>query len=182
MSETRPLRVADLPQNQPTRFDITPSAATRAAIATEIGVDAVKKLTFQGELRSEGKSDWRLKGRLGATVVQLCVVTLDPVTSRMDVDVVRLYVADYATPEGDEAEMPEDNMIDPLETHIDPEAVMIEALALNLPEYPRTKGVALGEAVFTEPGKDAMRDEDTRPFAGLAAFRDSMDGGKDGDG
>ncbi|MGB1722615.1 MAG: DUF177 domain-containing protein, partial [Paracoccaceae bacterium] len=40
---------------------------------------------------------------------------------------------------------------------------------------PRAHGADLGEAVFTEPGKAAMRDEDTRPFAGLAALREQLE-------
>jgi len=50
---------------------------------------------------------------------------------------------------------------------IDPAAVMIEALALAMPLYPRAEGADLGEAVHAEPGVTPMRDADARPFAGL---------------
>ena len=58
---------------------------------------------------------------------------------------------------------------------------MTEALALALPPFPRAPGAALGDAVFSEPGKAAMHDRDTRPFAGLADLRKSLEN-KDDDG
>jgi uncharacterized metal-binding protein YceD (DUF177 family) len=120
-----------------------------------------------------------LKAVLGATVVQPCSVTLDPVTTRIDVPVTRLYQREYQDIDAPEAEMPEDDTIEPLGTWIDVEAAMIEALVLALPLYPRADGAELGEAVFTTPGQTPMRDEDARPFAGLEALKSQMKG--DGD-
>ena len=54
--------------------------------------------------------------------------------------------------------------------------VLAEALALALPDYPRGDEEVIGEQVFTEPGKEAMTDEDAKPFAGLAALRDKLTG------
>jgi len=107
--------------------------------------------------------------------VQDCVVTLEPVTTRIEVDVVRRYQAGYVPPEEDEIEMPEDESLEPLGEVIDPGAILEEALVLALPLYPRKDGAEIGEAVFTEPGKRPMTDEQARPFAGLAALRDKLE-------
>ena len=48
-------------------------------------------------------------------------------------------------------------------------------LLLALPLYPRSENAELGEAVFTEDGVAPLKDEDTKPFAGLAALRDRFD-------
>jgi len=101
-------------------------------------------------------------------------VTLDPVTTRIDTEVRRTYLANMPEPAGEEVEMPEDDTIEPLPVTIDPAAVMAEALALALPLYPRKDGVALGEANYAAPGTEAMTDETARPFAGLANLRDRM--------
>ncbi|KIC19153.1 MULTISPECIES: YceD family protein [unclassified Leisingera] len=174
MSDSTALRVADLPQNTPTAFEIIPDKDTLTALAAEMGVNAVRKLRFTGEIKAMGKKDWKLTGRLGATVVQDCVVTLEPVTTRIEEQVEITYLARVETPEGAEVEMPEDDSIEPLGTHIDPAAVMAEALALHIPAYPRKDGAELGEAVYAEDGVQPMRDEDTRPFAGLAALRGQL--------
>jgi uncharacterized metal-binding protein YceD (DUF177 family) len=174
MSESTALRVADLSQNAPTPFEIRPEGADLAALAEELGLNALRKLRFTGEIRASGKRDWVLEGMLGATVVQDCVVTLEPVTTRIDQKVQRQYLATYETPEGEEVEMPEDDTTEPLGSHIDPHGVMIEALSLAVPAYPRKEGQELGEAVFTAPGVAPMRDEDTKPFAALSALKDQL--------
>ena len=171
------LRVADLSQNAATPFEFAPDAKTLSEIATEMGLDKLRKLRFKGEIRGTGQKDWRLTADIGFTVVQPCVVTLEPVTSRVDVKIVRNFLADLKEDfsEEKEVEMHEDDTIEPLDTHIDPYAVMLESLALNLPQYPRQAGAALGESVHTAPGVAPMRDEDTRAFAGLAALKDQLE-------
>ena len=171
------LRVADLPQNAATPFEFTPDAKALREIATEMGVDALRKLRFKGEIRGTGQKDWRLTADIGFTVVQPCVVTLEPVTSRVDVTIERTFLAGLKEEfgEDEEIEMPEDDNVEPLGSHIDPYEVMLESLALNLPLYPRKDGAALGESVHTAPGVAPMRDEDTRPFAGLAALKDQLE-------
>ena len=175
-----PYRVADLPQNRITRFDLVPEHTRLDEIAVELGLLSLRKLRFQGELRAAGRTDWRLEAHLGATVEQACVVTLDPVRTRIEADVTRLFLKSLDLPEeiDGEFEMPEDDNAEELGLEIDVEQVMREALALHLPLYPRRDAAELGESVFTEPGKDAMRDEDARPFAGLAALRDKLGDGE----
>jgi len=163
-----PLRLTDLSERRPTAFSLAPDATGRAAIAEALGLDGLRKLAFTGEISFAAAGAWVLDGRLGATVVQPCVVTLAPVATRIDVDVRRRFVADLPEPREDEAEMPEDDTLEPLGAAIDPAAVMIEALALNLPLYPRAQDAGLGEAVFAGPGVTPLRDEDAKPFAGLA--------------
>lgn len=186
---SQPLRVADLPTKKPTRFELVPEQAALRAIAEELGLQGLRKLRFKGEISADGKRDWRLTAQLGATVTQPCVVTLEPVTTRIEEPVERRFVAEIpdfgpSAKKSDEdeegIEMPEDDNTELLGSHIDPGAVMLEALSLALPLYPRAEDAALEETNFTEPGKDAMTDEDTKPFAGLAALRDQL-GKKDGE-
>jgi uncharacterized metal-binding protein YceD (DUF177 family) len=151
----------------PQEFELSPDAETRAALAGRLDVLGLKKLRFSGVLSPEGKRDWQLEAKLGATVSQACVVTLKPVSTRIDETVERRYVAEMPDlPEADEVEMPDDSM-EPLPSTLDLGAVMAEALALALPAWPRADGVEPVAEVFAEPGTKPLRDEDTRPFAGL---------------
>lgn len=169
--------VSDLSSKSPTRFEILPDAPTRAALAADLGIEGIRKLRFAGEISADGKRDWRLDAKLGATVVQACVVTLAPVTTRIDIDVTRRFLAkmpDLTLDEAGEAEMPEDDTIEPLGPEIDPATVMAEALALNLPLYPRAEGADLGAATFAAPGVKPLDDEAVKPFARLAQLRDKL--------
>lgn len=168
------LRVADLKQNSATAFALRPDATTLQAIAAELDLLGLRKLSFSGEITAQGGADWRLTAKLGATVVQPCSVTLEPVTTRIDVPVDRIYLAGFEEIDAPEVEMPEDDTSEPLGAWIDPAQVMIEALVLALPLYPRSDGAELGETVYAEPGVAPMRDEDARPFAGLADLKAQM--------
>ncbi|MBF9058818.1 DUF177 domain-containing protein [Rhodobacterales bacterium HKCCSP123] len=174
--EDATLSLARLPRSAETDFEITPDAETRAGLAADLGLLGLRKLRLAGRLVPDGKQDWRLEASLGATVVQPCVVTAEPVTTRLDEPVTRRYLADMPEPEGEEVEMPEDDSTEPLPATLDLMAVLAEALALALPQYPRAEGAELGEAVFAAPGVAPMTDEDARPLAGLAALRDRLAG------
>ncbi|WP_170759534.1 YceD family protein [Ruegeria lacuscaerulensis] len=174
MSNQTSLRVADLPQNAPTPFELRPDAKALDAIKGDLGLLGLRKLSFVGDVGATGKRDWVLKGKLGATVIQPCVVTLEPVTTRIDIPVTRVFVANWADPEEPEFEIPEDDETEQLGAEIDPALVMVEALSLALPQYPRKDGAELGQAGFTEPGKQALTDEDVKPFSGLADLRDAL--------
>lgn len=173
-----PIRFADLPNRKRTTFLLTPDAPARAALAAALDVPAIRKFRFEGVVAPVGKRDWALDATLGATVEQPCVVTLDPVTTRIDEDVQRSFLADFEYPVEEEVEVPEGDTADPLPAVLDLYDVALEALALALPAFPRKDGAQTGpdgRAVFTEPGKAPMTDEDARPFAGLQALRDSLE-------
>ena len=176
-SQTPPVyRINELSAHKPHRFSIAPDAPARARLARELGITGIRKLSFQGTLEADGNSDWKLEATLGATVIQPCVVTLEPVVTRIDRQVLRRFIAGLAPPqEGEETEMPEDETIEALPDEIDTARIMAEALALALPDYPRSNGAMLETDSFAPPGVTPMADEDTKPFAGLAGLRDKLD-------
>lgn len=181
MTQTNPspafgplLRVAALDKSRARDIEVVLDTPTAKAVAEALGILDARKIRLTGALEPIGSRDWRFVGKVGATVVQPCVVTLEPVTTRIEADIDRSWVAGLEMPTADESETPVDVTLDPLGDEIDMGAVLVEAIALALPDYPRADGAETGELVFTEPGKEAMTDEDTKPFAGLAALRDQL--------
>jgi len=175
------LRVAELAQRKPTRFRLTPDADALATLAADSGAESLSALKLEGEMRPQGRHDWTLDAQLTGTAVQACIVTLAPVTTRLNETVRRRFLADWQPPAEDEAEMPEDDTTEALPPVIDLMAVLAESLALSLPLYPRAPGAELGQAVFAEPGTAPLTDDVLRPFAGLSALKDRLAGPKDGD-
>jgi len=169
--QTTTLRVADLSASGTNAFDLSPNAETRGQISDRLGLLELRKLRFTGEIVAQAARDWRLQGEIGATVVQPCVATLEPVTTRLDQPVQRLYLADFEQPTAPEAEMPEDESQEALGAEIDLDLLMEEALALALPLYPRIDASDPVSFQTTEPGRAAMTDDDAKPFAGLAALK-----------
>lgn len=171
---THVIRFADLRQRSTTSFQVACDQTGRASVAAALELLDLRKLRFEGTLAPSGAQDWTLTATLGATVTQACVITLDPVTTRIDEKITRSYVAVFETPESSEVEMPEDDSIEPLPTTLDLVAVMVEALSLALPPFPRVPGTDLGALNVTEPGKAAMTDDDAKPFAALSQLRDQL--------
>lgn len=169
-----------LPRDAAHPVELVPGADQRAAIAAALELSALRKLQLTGRLIPEGRRDWRFEGHLGATVVQPCVATLAPVTTRIETGIDRHYAADFRTPDTEEAEMPEDDSIDPLPDRLDLIALAQEALSLALPLYPRAEGAAPAARIFGPPGVAPMDDEAAKPLAGLAVLRDRLAGGEDG--
>lgn len=169
------LRPSRLPTSSDTVRRFEPDTTDRAAIAEEIGISQLRKMRFDVVLQPQARGDWLLEGELGATVVQPCVVTLDPVTTRIDEKITRRFEANPPPlPPGAEVEMPEDETVEPLPEIIDLRALAIEALVLALPEYPRADGAGIDSLVFTEPGKTPMTDEEARPFSVLTELKNRL--------
>ena len=165
-----PFKVTAIAGRTSSHVRFRPSAPERKAIADVLGLLDLPKMEFDGEIRPAGKRDMVLSGKLTASVIQPCSVTLDPVTTPISEEVRRRYLSDYVVPEDHEIEIPEDDTQEALPEVIDAASVAIEALALALPMYPRAPGVELGEAVFTEPGLAPLREGDLKPFAALAGL------------
>ena len=157
-------------------FDIAPTDAEARALAKLLDVPAVRKLRLAGRLTPLPRGGWQLDARLGATVVQTCVVTLDPVTTRIDQPLRRAWLPATASRPNEIVVAPdEDDEIEPLGERIDLGLVAIEALALALPPYPRKPGATLGPIAASGEAAPAEEGE-LKPFAGLAALRAKMDG------
>ena len=165
MTESKPsptrFRVAHLSARQPTAFTLTPDAATRAALAQELGISALPRLRFSGRIRAIDGDAWAVEGRLEARVTQPCVVTLAPVSTDLTEKVERIFSPHAVAAEGEEVEIPDDD-IEPLGQFIDLAAIMAEALSLALPLYPRAKGAAL------DTPEHSPEEETRKPFANLA--------------
>ena len=177
MAEKAPtqFRMADLATRKATTFDVVPDAATRTALAAELGIVDIRKLRLTGQIAPQGGKDWHLTAALGATVVQDCVVTLDPVVTRIDDPITRTYVANFEEPDAAEAEMPEDDTVEPIPAVLDLEALLSEALSLALPPFPRVAGAELGSVQFAAEGTAPMTDDDAKPFAGLGALKAALE-------
>lgn len=166
------LRIAALSERHPNRFRLAVDDQISERIREDLGLVALRRLRLSGDIRRSAGRSWTLEAGLGATVVQPCVVTLEPVTTRIDLPVLRRYSPDAGTPpDGAETEISAEDDSEPLPAEIDLVALAAEALALALPDYPRAEGAELGQSDFAGPGIRPMTDADAHPFAALAQLR-----------
>lgn len=149
-----------------THVDLAADAATRAAVAAAAGLLALPRLEAHFDLRREGRERLRVTGTLSASVVQACIVTLDPVENEVREEIDSVFV-----PPGAAAEAASDaahwDAPDPPELldggAADLGALAVELLMLGLDPYPRKQGAAFAP-VQPEPPRAS-------PFSVLAALR-----------
>lgn len=159
-----PIAVTEVPETG-RHVEISADAPTRRSIAEAAGLLDVPRLTASFDLTPDGAGGLRVVGRVSATVVQTCVVTLDPLQSDIE-EAVDLRFAAPKDPLVREAvaSMEEE---DPPERLSDGKAdlgvLATEFLLLGLDPYPRKPG-----AVF-EPRQD--KEPSGHAFAALAALK-----------
>jgi uncharacterized metal-binding protein YceD (DUF177 family) len=151
------------------RFEM--DEAQRRAVAETLGVPEVQAFVGDFEVRPLRGHSYSVRGKVEATVVQTCVVTLDPfpqeVAEEVDVTLMRAEDLDPAS-RGKEA------LVDAVETEgpevfhrgrIDLGVIATEHLALGLDPYPRAPGADFGGHIED--------DSEVRPspFAGLADLK-----------
>jgi uncharacterized metal-binding protein YceD (DUF177 family) len=160
-----PVEVASVPETG-RRLDLVADAAARDAIAKAAGLAAVPRLEAGFDLTRQGAEGLHVVGQVSASVVQNCVVTLEPIESEIDepVDLVFLPDVEPASPAVDVQALEADDPPEAIRNGmIDLGAVATEFLLLGLDPYPRKPG-----AVFEAP---PAGDSASRPFAALAALK-----------
>ncbi len=170
----RPQDVERLRAHKDMAFDISPTDSEAEAIRQALGLRGLRKMRFHGALSPIGKRGWLVKGALGASITQDCVVTLDPVKTRIDTGVSLRFLPESQIADDTPEDVLEDD-VEPLGPIIDLGHVAVEALLLAMPDYPRAKAIAPVHITAEPEGAAPIKDEETRAFAGLAALRDKLE-------
>lgn len=148
--------------------ELEASEATRAVLAKPAGVDALERLVANFDLTRRGRDGLRVSGRVGATVQQTCVVTLEPMLNEIDeaVDVEFVPARENADTWKDEVVLTQsaDEREPLLDGTVDLGVLATEFLILGVDPYPRKPGVE-----FEVP--KVASDTAGHPFAALAALQ-----------
>lgn len=161
----------------PVRVRLEADAKERAALAELWKVTTVGSLTADLQIGRWKKDGVRIRGTVDAEIVQECVVSLEPVPSRIHETIDQIFVpegsklARIATDEAaqllidpDGPDLPETFSGD----SIDAGAVAAEFAALGIDPYPRKSDAALPAAVA--PSEDVVKKPS--PFAVLKDWKD----------
>lgn len=153
------------------RYDIEASEAERAALARRFGLLSLDSLKASISLSRVSGNAVRVSADFVADVVQACVVTLEPVASRVTESFGVTFAPDVEIgPDIDEdlTDLAEDLPEPLIGGTIDIGETVAQYLALALDPYPRAPGVQFEAANY--PGLAAKKPENS-PFAALAALR-----------
>ncbi|TPW31900.1 YceD family protein [Pararhizobium mangrovi] len=153
---------------------LSASEADRARLADEWGVLGVERLDAELTVRRWRRDGIRVEGRVTGDLMQECVVTLDPVKTRLDETIEALFVPQGSRNAGDAPGSEGEIVVDP-EAPDPPETFSGDALdladvarefaALGIDPYPHVEDVAFTDHVEDEAG------EEESPFAALRQLR-----------
>lgn len=141
----------------------------RADIADALDLVSLDSLAFTFTLLPAGKNKYALTGTLKASLMQRCVVTLEPVKETLSVDAALEFwpgdeLSRLEEAAGDAAENLELDGPEPFDGEkIDIGRLAYEILASNLDPYPRRKDASLD---WADTHIDAAEQSDS-PFAAL---------------
>lgn len=169
------LTTKDVPSNG-TSVDFSADAETCAALARRFGILELSDLQGTAKVRPFRKHGLTLGCRYRATVVQACVVTLEPVVQQVDDRFTRRWLPEHMIEPEASVDVREvlieaegDDAPDPMDGNtIDIGEAVAEALALAIDPYPRKPGVAYN--VSAEVPDDAA-EERPNPFAVLEKLK-----------
>jgi uncharacterized metal-binding protein YceD (DUF177 family) len=146
-------------------------ATQREALARWAGVEKVESFGALVDLRKSGPRRFSYAARLTADVVQTCVVTLEPLSVRLERDIARTLelARGRSRPGQDDPPVwtPDDDDEEPekIETsRYDLAGPLLEEFVLAIDPYPRAPGVAFELPVPEDNPRDS-------PFAVLKALK-----------
>ncbi|MDB5420751.1 MAG: hypothetical protein JWR59_698 [Brevundimonas sp.] len=150
---------------------LEPDAAVRAKIARSLDLASLDAFVAELSLKPADNAGYRLTGRVRASAVQTCGITLEPLPVEIDQKFSVELAESVEAPENDEIEVSvDDDAPDLIEDgRIDLGQYAVEQLALNLDPFPRKPG-----AEFVQPEEPA----EISPFAVLKSFQAKDDGEK----
>jgi hypothetical protein len=167
---SRPVLLADASQ---LTGRIEASEQERAALAQLMGIENLETFTFDYTLKPIAGDRFRLTGTLRAALTQACILTLEPVSERIDEAVSiecwpeeMMAARDQTEQTIDPADIGTEPPVAILNGKVDVGATAAEILASAIDPYPRKEGA---EFDWNDP-KDAGG-EALSPFAQLAKLK-----------
>jgi len=152
------------------------------ALAQRLDLLGLTDFTVEAEIM-RWRNGIRVTGRIKANLIQRCTVTLEPVPDSIDETFDRGFLPERDivgdTKPGQEVEIEDDpelgDIPDILGEKLDLGELAAEALSLALNPYPRADGEDIIEMQAAPPGETPITDEEVKPFASLAAYREKLE-------
>ena len=143
------------------------SPAECAALAERFGIEALKHFSARFTRKPYPGGGLLISGWIKAEPVQLCIVSLEPVTERLD----KPFTLVVLPPDGTLSEDPDgpDEIQADVTGHFDLGEALAEELSLSLNPYPRQAGAHL--PLPPEEAAEPTEAPSRNPFAKLAALR-----------
>lgn len=143
--------------------------AERAELVRQLPLVSCEELTVHYTIKATGRDAYALTGNVVAEVTQSCIITLEPVSARLDepLDCKFVPAASMPTEQTEEEELSNLEELEPIEGGLlNVGRVVFEVISTGLDPYPRRPGAEW-------KGDDAEGDDPAAsgPFSALAGLK-----------
>lgn len=159
------------------KFDANPAEC--AALADRFGLISLDRFHASFSLRRLRKDLIRVKGHISASLVQACVVTLEPIPAEIAED-LELDFSESMDEPGTEMDLDAEAADGPEPLSggmIDLGEVAAEQLGLALDPYPRKAGAEIPTEWAGDPAAEPVPEPKVNPFAALEKLTKGRGGG-----
>ena len=173
------VRFSEINQSKPFKFHLTLSSQKISELIKQLDLISIKKVSLKGTLSPLRLNEWTLKAELRANVKQKCVISFQPVQTIVYEIVTRTFSPSASknaneTDDDGISQVIFDDTLQELNDEIDLADIIFEELTLILPIHPKSEDAELGVYSITEPGLKPLSDNDLKPFAELANFKNIL--------
>ncbi len=156
---------------------LQPSDEERAAVAKRLDLISLDMLEGHVTVQPEMGREMSVQGTVRAEVTQTCVVSGEPVTTKLEFDLFRMYAEDadpFSGLANGEDDVSDPDLEDPdpiIDGLIDVGEAVIEELALRIPLYPRAEGVEFNDSRYAIDATDVKEN----PFSALESLKNKIE-------
>ena len=160
-----------LSKTQIYNFQHTCSTSELTELQENLNVEKLLSFSFKGRLVRQNNKRYELRASFTATTVQNCIVTWKPIKAVITDKIERHYSEEQVEHKvGDVSLDINSKDLELIRKELNIGAVVIEALCLAIPDYPRKKNVRFAGATITSSGLKPLDKNLSNPFLILKDF------------
>ena len=169
------LTVASSILQQSRKFDFqhSSSAMNLLDLTKILQIERLLAFSFKGEIVQSNPVHFVLKANFKATFIQLCVISLNPIKSHITHEIEQYYSLKSEDQRIKTVSIDYDEVeIDEIGSELNIGDIMLEALSLKIPLYPKKKNMKFEGVTITEAGLKPLEKTLNNPFRALKKLRE----------
>ncbi|MDG2474660.1 MAG: hypothetical protein P8M50_05195 [Paracoccaceae bacterium] len=164
--------LTDLQKTKKFKFNHSCSLEELSDLTEILRVKKLKKFSFKGQFIQSSKMNYTLQASLQATLLQPCVISLSTVKIKIDRTIEQYYSVEEQKNINKSISIDSESIeIEQLHRETNIGDIMIEALSLEIPLYPKKNNADFEEITVTEAGIEPLDLAPNNPFLVLKKFQ-----------
>tara|TARA_B100000965_G_C19225712_1_gene597861 strand:- start:76 stop:630 length:555 start_codon:yes stop_codon:yes gene_type:complete len=165
-----PLKV--LRQTKKFAFQYTSNLKALTELTRILKIEELKAFSFQGQIFQLNEHDYTLRASFDATVVQLCIISLNPIKTKISNKINQSYIDQENSQKTKYLLIDHDSIEkEQFKSEINVGDIMLEALSLEIPLYPRKKNAKFEGITVTDSEIKPLDRTTNNPFLSLKELK-----------